>query len=97
MEMQPELQLQKPQQELQQSNNKRPEKLLIMYIFFINICTQTCQFDMLLNMNTRQYLNISYKYLYKESRCGSAVKWWKWENKWNQEDPGSLPTPGNLF
>jgi hypothetical protein len=31
------------------------------------------------------------------SRCGSAVKWWKWENKWNQEDPGLLPTPGNLF
>jgi hypothetical protein len=21
----------------------------------------------------------------------------KWENKWNLEDPGSLPTPGNLF
>jgi hypothetical protein len=31
------------------------------------------------------------------SRCGSAVKWCKWENKWNQEDPGSLPTPGNLL
>jgi hypothetical protein len=31
------------------------------------------------------------------SRCGSAVKWWKWENKWNQEDPGSLLTPGNFF
>jgi hypothetical protein len=29
--------------------------------------------------------------------CGSAVKWWKWETKWNWEDPGSLPTPGNLF
>jgi hypothetical protein len=31
------------------------------------------------------------------SRCGSAVTWWKWENKLNWEDPGSLPTPGNLF
>jgi hypothetical protein len=31
------------------------------------------------------------------SRCGSTVKWWKWENKWNQEDLGWLPTPGNLF
>jgi hypothetical protein len=30
------------------------------------------------------------------SRCGSAVKWWKWESKWNWEDTGSLPTPGNL-
>jgi hypothetical protein len=31
------------------------------------------------------------------SRCGSAVKWWKWENKLYREDPGLLPTPGNLF
>jgi hypothetical protein len=31
------------------------------------------------------------------SRCGSAVKWWKWENNWNREDPGLLPTLGNLF
>jgi hypothetical protein len=31
------------------------------------------------------------------SRCGSAVKWWELENKWNREDLGSLPTPGNLF
>jgi hypothetical protein len=23
--------------------------------------------------------------------------WWKWENKWNWEDQGSIPTPGNLF
>jgi hypothetical protein len=36
--------------------------------------------------------------MYKEgSRCGSAVKWWKWENKWYREDPGLLHTPGNLF
>jgi hypothetical protein len=33
----------------------------------------------------------------KGSRCGSAVKWWKWENKRNRVDPGLLPTPGNLF
>jgi hypothetical protein len=33
----------------------------------------------------------------KGSRCGSVVKWWKWENKWNQEDLGLLPSPGNLF
>jgi hypothetical protein len=26
------------------------------------------------------------------SRYGSAVKWRKWENKWNGEDPGLLPT-----
>jgi hypothetical protein len=26
-------------------------------------------------------------------RCGSAVKWWKWENKWIWEDPGVLPLP----
>jgi hypothetical protein len=26
-----------------------------------------------------------------------VVKWWKWENKLNLEDQGSLPTPGNLF
>jgi hypothetical protein len=31
------------------------------------------------------------------SRCGSAVKWWKWKNKWNWEDPGLLTTPGKLF
>jgi hypothetical protein len=27
------------------------------------------------------------------SRCGSAVKWWKWENKLYQEDPRSPPPP----
>jgi hypothetical protein len=37
------------------------------------------------------------KFLCLGSRCGSAVKWWKWENKWNWEDLGLLPTPGNLF
>jgi hypothetical protein len=31
------------------------------------------------------------------SCCGSTEKWWKWENKLNQEDPGLLPTPGNLL
>jgi hypothetical protein len=31
------------------------------------------------------------------SRCGSAVKWWKCENNWNGEAPGSLPTWGNLL
>jgi hypothetical protein len=36
------------------------------------------------------------KYIFN-SRCGSAVKWWKWENKKNREDPGSLRTPGHLF
>jgi hypothetical protein len=34
---------------------------------------------------------------YMGSHCGSAVKWWKWENKQNWEDPSSLPTPGNLL
>jgi hypothetical protein len=33
----------------------------------------------------------------KGSRCGSALKWRKWENEWNWEDPGSLPTLGNLI
>jgi hypothetical protein len=31
------------------------------------------------------------------SRCDSAVKWRKWENKLNWEAPGLLPTPGNLL
>jgi hypothetical protein len=34
----------------------------------------------------------------KTSLWGAAVaRGEKWENKWNREDPGSLPTPGNLF
>jgi hypothetical protein len=35
--------------------------------------------------------------LHTGSRCGSAVKWWTWENKWNIEALGLLPTPSNLF
>jgi hypothetical protein len=31
------------------------------------------------------------------SRCGSAVKWWKWDDKWNREDPGLLPTRATSF
>jgi hypothetical protein len=49
------------------------------------------------NTFTYIFFNIQTIYIQYGEPLWLSGKWLKWENKLNREDPGSLPTPGNLF
>jgi hypothetical protein len=62
-------------------------EICIIVTFFFKL---TKQQQLMLSYGQHK-LKWRYKFPIPGSHCGSAVKWWKWENKWNLEDRVSSP------